>query len=360
MEQMPANLDVLQIVSASKSYDRQNVKGESSKKGDFDQMMNQVKEQTGMQKSERVEDVTETDDRKQTVDIAALQELTALQMLSVDTRQIVVVQETSPEQQMVCPVVEASDATVMTAAEEVPQVKQAADQKIPVMQQMETGEQKVMETVPETPATLTENRSPDMGMQQDSKETVVQSVAREDVTEEKPKMSEVDSFEISGEDQRVFKQVETAPIKVGETTVESTVPKGVENQVGEALTKALATGETKVELQLTPEHLGKITIELTQKHDGVLEITLHAENSQTRVLLERDLPNMQNLFSRSTQQEVLVEVPRHQETQQNESYDGHQQRQQQEQQEQRHQQERNEDFLNQMRLGFVPVDEVTA
>ena len=131
----------------------------------------------------------------------------------------------------------------------------------------------------------------------------------------------------------------------------------MEVQIGEQLTKALESGETRVEIQLTPENLGKVTIEVTLNQEGALHITLHAENPETRSLLARDMGSLQMMLTRDTQQDVRVEVPQQQEN--HNIYDQqHGQHQQQHSQQQRRQERREnpEDFLHQLRLGLIPVD----
>ena len=79
------------------------------------------------------------------------------------------------------------------------------------------------------------------------------------------------------------------------------------------------------------------------------------------MLLERELPAMQGMLSRDTQQSVQVQVPREESAQRQDLYENpqHQQHRQQEQQE--HQQHQStEDFLNQLRLGLVPGDEAVS
>lgn len=350
MEQIPAKLDVVQSAASSQSYAQQGVKNESAKDGRFSQMMSRIQKQNDTKKDENIAAVIGNGLGTQTVDLLMLQELTAMQMFSVDTRQIVVMQEADPEQQMASPLIQKSDAPVMPTVD-VPQMQEAKGKEIPVTQGVV--DQQVAEEIPEI---KTAAPMQNMSVQQEAEKPETPDIMPQEKKNELPEVDEI-KVSVEGAEQKVFTQVETAPVKVSETALEPTVGKSVEHQVGETLTKAIANGETKVELQLTPKHLGKITIELTQKHDGTLEVVLHAENDHTRMLLEREAPNMQNVFGRSTQQEVLVEVPRHQEAQQNDSYDGHQQQRQ--QQEQRHHQKRSEDFLNQMRLGFAPVDEVT-
>lgn len=158
----------------------------------------------------------------------------------------------------------------------------------------------------------------------------------------------------------VFQDVREIPVKVGEApAAEETPETPVEDQIGPKLAEALKSGDTRVEIQLAPDTLGKVTVEVTLREDGTLHIALHAENSQTRGLLERSADNLMAMLGRDARQEVQVEVPRQQESQQQNFYDGQQGREHQgRQQEQEHQQERQggEDFLHQLRLGLVPGD----
>ena len=128
----------------------------------------------------------------------------------------------------------------------------------------------------------------------------------------------------------------------------------MEEQIVSKLAETISAGETKVEIQLTPEHLGKVTVELTQKEDGSLHIALQAESSQTRNLLEREMSGLQSLLSQTTRQEVEVNVSQPQEQQQQQNYDGHQQQHQQQQQQEKPRS--GEDFLNQLRLGLLTTE----
>ena len=99
-------------------------------------------------------------------------------------------------------------------------------------------------------------------------------------------------LDLNGEAQPLFRDVEAAPIKVGDAPApESTrQPAPVGEQVAGALNQALAQGETKVELQLTPENLGKVTIELRFGQTGNLEcILMAAEKKDTLELLSLSL-----------------------------------------------------------------------
>lgn len=158
----------------------------------------------------------------------------------------------------------------------------------------------------------------------------------------------------------VFRDVREIPVKVGEAPpAAETQEVPVEDQIGPKLTEALQAGDTRVEIQLNPENLGKVTVEVTLHEDGALHVALHAENSQTRGLLERSTDNLMAMLSRDARQEVQVEVPRQEESQQQNFYDGRQGQEHQGRQQQEHRQERRsggEDFLHQLRLGLVPGD----
>ena len=158
----------------------------------------------------------------------------------------------------------------------------------------------------------------------------------------------------------LFQEVRDIPVKVGEPAApEETYQVPVEDQIAPKVTETLNAGDTRVEIQLAPESLGKVTVEVTLREDGTLHVALHAENSQTRGLLERSVDNLVAMLGRDARQEVQVEVPRQQESQQQNFYDGQQGREHQErgqQQERRQERQGGEDFLHQLRLGLVPGD----
>lgn len=156
----------------------------------------------------------------------------------------------------------------------------------------------------------------------------------------------------------VFEDVKAVPVKVGEAHKAPQPEEIMDKQVAPRIDEALANGQTRVELQLTPENLGKITIQLTTGEDGKLLVVLHAENRDTQSLLSRDTTRLAELLGRETQQEVRVEVPRQEESQRQDLYEQQQeQRQHRQQQEQRRKRESApEDFLQQLRLGLIPMD----
>lgn len=157
----------------------------------------------------------------------------------------------------------------------------------------------------------------------------------------------------------VFSHVDSVPVKVSDTAepVKVQKPQNVESQVVKELEKAITAKQPKIELQLNPSNLGKITIEMTQNKDGTLFIALHAETREVRAILERGLSEMQNYLQNNTRQEVQVQVPRQEDNQQRDFCDQHRQEHQKHQQEQRQPHKDSDDFMNQLRLGLVTAAE---
>ena len=162
--------------------------------------------------------------------------------------------------------------------------------------------------------------------------------------------------------QPLFHDVKAAPVKVGEV---EHAPEGQEasvaRQVDYGVAQALEKGESMVRIQLEPENLGSVTVEITRSAEGIIRVALNAHTGETRNLLERHAGELQGLLSNRTQQSVEVNVQRQQESQQNQNhnYDGsnghgqdgehHQRRQQREQSD-------GVDFIQQLRLGLIPAD----
>ena len=192
---------------------------------------------------------------------------------------------------------------------------------------------------------------------------VVQQVVEEVNPQQKDENQAVEVVDVEQAPQQLFHDVKAAPIKVGETYTEQPVDEAnVVGQVDTQLAQALQTGETMVRIQLTPENLGEVTVEITQTADGALRIALSAHNDSTRGLLERHASDLQGMLSNRTEQSVEVSVQRQQESQQNQNqqhnYDGHNGHAQDGQEPPRQQREHTspEDFMQQLRLGLISDD----
>lgn len=173
---------------------------------------------------------------------------------------------------------------------------------------------------------------------------------------EAPDTEEGPEFQSMETEAPVFEDVKAVPVKVGEAPKAAETQEPVEKQIGPKLAEALQNGETRVEIQLTPENLGKVTVEMTWSRDGGLVVQLHAENRETQNLLSKNTAGLEQLLGREAQQEVRVEVPRQEESQRQDLYEQQQEQHRQRQQEQRRKQASGEDFLQQLRLGLIPLD----
>lgn len=171
-----------------------------------------------------------------------------------------------------------------------------------------------------------------------------------------------ESVEEAVEGTPLFEKVEAAPVKVAEAPERARESENVAEQVTVKLDQMLASGETKLELQLEPLELGKLTIELTQSADGTVSILLNAENADTRGLLERHIHNLQEALTERGQQNVQITVERGEESQRQDNQqrddfrDGSNGRQNEQQQRHEHR-SHGDDFLQQLRLGLIPIEE---
>ena len=169
--------------------------------------------------------------------------------------------------------------------------------------------------------------------------------------------------EVTAAETPLFEEVEAAPIKVAEAPERAEKAPEVEKQVADKLVSVFESGETKVEIRLDPAELGKLTIELTRNEDGTLNILLDAENMQTRGLLERHVTGLQEALAERGQQNVQITVNQNEESQRqdnnanqrNDFQDGSNGRQS--EQHRRDDHRSGEDFLQQLRLGLIPIEE---
>lgn len=166
--------------------------------------------------------------------------------------------------------------------------------------------------------------------------------------------------------QQLFYDVKAAPVKVGETYQPEQAEKAdVAGQIDTGLAQALEKGESMVRIQLTPENLGSVTVEITHSAEGIIRVALSAHSTETRSLLERHAGELQGLLANRTQQDVEVNVQHNQEGQQGQNqqnpYDGRnghgQSGQEERRQSRREQPEHSQDFMQQLRLGLIPADE---
>lgn len=337
--------------------ERQPAKPQPQEKDSFQTQMKQAAGQNGKTEAQTpVQDQTQTQEGQPVAaeDPQELEKQMALAAMAVMQNPVIPVEQTAaPEEtqmagvaqvELVVPVdgkgIQAPPAEAAETAE-IP-LEEVADEAV---EQLPQERARPVETAPQT----VEDTGAEMEVQVTAAEHGEAGQETEDQDTPEEGMSEAP----------VFQDVREIPVKVGEAPrTEEVREVPVEDQIGPRIAEALEQGDTRVEIQLAPENLGKVTVEVTLHEDGALHIALHAENSQTRGLLERSADSLMAMLGRDARQEVQVEVPRQQESQQQNFYDqqkGHEQQQQQ-QQEHRRERQSGEDFLHQLRLGLVPGD----
>ncbi len=152
----------------------------------------------------------------------------------------------------------------------------------------------------------------------------------------------------------LFKNIESTPVKVGENTpVLDTKSPNMEQELKDIVTYNLKQSGDKVEIQLNPGNLGKITIELVQK-DGSMSVVMTAENSKTLSLLAQHAGGLETIMQERLAQPVQVYVEQQQPQQQ---FDDSQRQNQQQQQQQNKQPGKDEqqNFIDQLRLGLYQM-----
>ena len=161
-------------------------------------------------------------------------------------------------------------------------------------------------------------------------------------------------------DQPLFKDVKAAPVKVGENFQLDTQEPDMEANLADTIRFAAQQGLKQIEIKLSPENLGSLTVKLTQATDGTLQVVLHTANAKAANLLNQHLDNLNAaLQGYSQNSEVRVEVQRGEDSQQAQQQqtnpDGHNHNQQQQQQ---HQEETHDgDFMQKLRLGLFGLDD---
>lgn len=156
----------------------------------------------------------------------------------------------------------------------------------------------------------------------------------------------------------LFHDVKATPIKVGEAPVVDTQAQDMDADLAKELGQALEAGAQRIEIQLTPENLGTITVEMTRTQDGALEVVFHTTTEKAANLLNQHSANLGALLQNNNQQgTVQVTVQRQEEAQQNQQHQNQQHQNQNAPQQDHHRRSDSEDFLQQLRLGLVPAEE---
>lgn len=160
--------------------------------------------------------------------------------------------------------------------------------------------------------------------------------------------------------QPLFKDVKAAPVKVGENFQLDTRQADMDEQLADAVRFAAQQGLRQIEIRLSPENLGNLTVKLTQAADGTLQVVLHTANTRAANLLNQHLDGLHAALQGYDQHsEVRVEVQRGEDSQQAQHQadpNGHNQQSQQQQQQHREEQH-DSDFLQKLRLGLYGLED---
>lgn len=226
-----------------------------------------------------------------------------------------------------------------------------------LFQVLASGERKQLELFPEQPKTefLNDVKKLDMTVTTQGeamKETDDQDDANLDasVMAEKP----------------LFKDVKAAPVKVGENFQLDTEKSDMDAQLADTIRFAAQQGLRQIEIRLSPENLGNLTVKLTQAADGTLQVVLHTANAKAANLLNQHIDNLNAALQGYGQSgEVRVEVQRGEDSQQAQQQqqqqtdpNGHNRQSQQQQEHRQEEQQHSGDFLQKLRLGLFSLDDI--
>lgn len=245
------------------------------------------------------------------------------------------------------------------AAPETAEMIQTAEEPAAEAAPEELPEQEVLQQT-DRPAEETAD-APQQEVQREAVRREDAPVLRDATVEESPEEAKGEAAELS---QPVFRDAETAPVKVGEAqrTVDTQEP-DMDGKLAAAIRQATEEGAQRLELKLSPANLGSITIEMTRDVSGALQIVLHAATGRAESLLTAHLDGLHAALQNYGQgQQVHVEVQRGQESQEQHMFqqadpDGQGQHHQRQQQKREETPERSEDFLQRLRLGLISLDE---
>lgn len=271
--------------------------------------------------------------------------------------------------EVAAPVVEVEENAGLALQPEVVQEAPVQQDVQPQMQQEQSseafGEQMKQTAQPQQEQPVAQVETP---VQTVRPETVEQKA--ETVEVQKPQQQQQDDTEILSAQEApetpLFRNVEHTPVKVAEPQQVDTQQPDMDVQLTQKIQQALDQGAQRVEIQLTPENLGTLTIQMTRNVDGSLQVVLHTASEKAMSLLSQHAEQMSILLQGGGQQ-VQLEVRQNDGSQQAQQQDQqHQQQQtdadgrnQNQQRQPKHQeQHRNsQDFMQQMRLGLITVQE---
>lgn len=307
-------------------------------------------------------------------DVQAAQTLAAMLVLPlqqpvVSTEQLPIQEEGTVQGVLLTGIETAPQTPVQTAQTAVETGPQPGQTQQAVPTQAQTAQAPAQNTQTETQAPVQTAQG-----QQQTQQTVVQTARTDDGQQADARQSEgrstaatVQKPQVEAEvtqtqtapvaEQPLFREVESTPVKVGDAAPLDTTAEDFDAQAAKTIAQALEKGSQKVELKLSPANLGNVTVELTRTAEGVIHVVLTAEREQAMKLLTDHAGQLGNLLQNNTGADVRVEAPQNQQGRQAWQEGQGQHHQGQGQQQQSHSQQEQEDFLQQLRLGLIQMEE---
>ena len=161
--------------------------------------------------------------------------------------------------------------------------------------------------------------------------------------------------QVEVQDTPLFKNVEATPIKVGEKApVLDTQSPNAEQDLKDIIKYNLKADGDKIEIQLNPTNLGKITVELVQK-DGSMSVLVTAENSKTLSLLAQHAGGIETMMQERLAQPVQVFVEQQQPEQQFNDSQKQNNHQNQNNKDNKPSEDEQQSFVDKLRLGLYQV-----
>lgn len=353
--------DLLQMMQLSAAAQTQRTARQESAKqsdGSFGRVM---KDRTDARTAEQPKAVSDTNAQESAPDETLREVAAAMTVMMSQTAPVQIQTEEVLPQQMTA----AAPAELTAAVEQAPQTAQT------VLSAVEGPAAEPAQVIPEetgkTPAA--ENvQDAELPQTAQTKDAAAQSVvvqtgeAKESrmdgavLTERRETPDAQVENAASGTTQPLFREVQTVPVKVGETPVADTQSPELDAQLAKMVNAALKNGDKQVKIQLAPENLGTLTIDLTRTRDGALQVVLHTTTEKAADLLGRHAESLSAMLQSRAQGTVQVEVQRQEQTQQYQQFQQQSQHQQQRQEQHQERRRNGEDFLQQLRLGLVTLD----
>lgn len=363
-------LDMLTQMITQNRQSTQTTKSSDSDDTTFKDMLDDKNQDNATVKEEPAKNETVTDEAEtpvDTEDVAAKQALLA---------NLLFAQSTTPVQNEII-----QQNTNVSAAEQVIQPMMAQTQTAQTMENIQNMDQNVQTQQVEVPAQTeqvqeftveTEVKTDvktDAKVEQNTAEMVQPKTEPTETAQNnnegsqdmmQSKTSETDNEQpeikqVEVQDTPLFKNVEATPIKVGEKApVLDTQSPNAEQDLKDIIKYNLKADGDKIEIQLNPTNLGKITVELVQK-DGSMSVLVTAENSKTLSLLAQHAGGIETMMQERLAQPVQVFVEQQQPEQQFNDSQKQNNHQNQNNKDNKPSEDEQQSFVDKLRLGLYQV-----